>query len=64
MSRGSRVGYGREIGPPAQRSNNRPLMWNCCRQLKDHQGQLWRSFDLFGVIAPSGSTTRFADCGS
>jgi hypothetical protein len=26
--------------PPVQRSNNRPLMWNCCRQLKDRQGQL------------------------
>jgi hypothetical protein len=38
MSRGSRVGYGRER-PPVQRSNNRPLMWNCCRQLKDRPGQ-------------------------
>jgi hypothetical protein len=26
--------------PPVQRSNNRPLMWNCCRQLKDRPGQL------------------------
>jgi hypothetical protein len=25
--------------PPVQRSNNRPLMWNCCRQLKDRPGQ-------------------------
>jgi hypothetical protein len=31
ISTGSRCGCGREIGPPVQRSANRPLMWNCCR---------------------------------
>ena len=39
--------------PPVQRSNNRPLMWNCCRQLKDRQGQLGA-----GIRARADRTSR------
>jgi hypothetical protein len=34
--------------PPVQRSDNRPLMWNCCRQLRDRMGNR-RSFNIFGA---------------
>ena len=49
MSRGSRVGTRPGDRPSAQRSNNRPLMWNCGRQWRTARVTL-AVLRFFGVI--------------
>ncbi len=49
--------------PPAQSSNNRPLMSNCCRQLKDLAGPSTFRRDRADHHQAGGGSQRLLRCG-